>query len=274
MEGLFSRLIFERVEVDAGEFELPILYFREDSFVLFFTADEQRLRDALPSPEMHPVTVGRGRGVVAVAAFNYVETTIGPYGELAVAVPVVYGRRPLPLLPLLREANCKGFGMMVLQLPVTTQMARDAGRSVWGYPKFVADMDFLVTPERLKCELREGERLILRVEVRRGGILRRDNRPLVTYSVKDGNLVKTVIPQRAVYMTDIFPDGFVELGEHPVAESIAKLGLSSRPFASRVYLYRPAVLPAGEVVARGVSDIYRYQGEDREGRLTVRYRES
>ena len=268
----FEKLIYKDVNAGDCSFRLPILYFREDSFVLFFTADEEKVRALLPVETLYPVVVSKGRAVIGIAAFNYIETTIGPYGELGVAVPVVHGKRPVPVWPLLREASFSGFGMFVLHLPVTTRIARDAGRLVWGYPKFVADMCFTVLPEYIECELSEGERHVLTMRVARKGFIKKDSRPLVTYSVKDGELIRTVIDQRAIYMFELFPDGaFLKLGDHPVAEELKGLGLSKKPFASRVYLYRPAILPEGEVVERAVGEYKGYAGEDREGKLQVKY---
>ena len=83
-------------EVSYGEaqFELPILYLRADAFMLFFTCSARKARAVMPSRRLHPVTLPGGRAIVGLAAFNYVETFIGPYGEFAVGIPAVHGRRP------------------------------------------------------------------------------------------------------------------------------------------------------------------------------------
>ena len=36
---------------------------------------------------MHPVTMPNGRAIVVIGAYNYIDTTIGPYGEVPVAIP-------------------------------------------------------------------------------------------------------------------------------------------------------------------------------------------
>jgi len=260
----------DRVRKGNTEFDLPILYTRDDSFALFFTVDLRAARELMPSPNLHPVRMPWGKALLGVAAFNYVDTTIGPYGEVAVVIPVVHGRRPLPVLPALMEAGYRGFGNLVLHLPVTGTGPRDAGRGVWGYTKFVADMRFHIGPERLACRMDEGDEHILTLSVPRRGTIRRDTKPLVTYSVLDGRLIRTVIPQRAVFMLGLRPRGAaLELGGHPVARSIAGLAPAARPLMSRVYLYRPAILPAGDVVEEGVGPLDGYRGRDRTGRHEV-----
>ncbi len=263
-----------RVEHGAASFELPILYFREDSFAAFFPAKMEKVRSLLPSRHLQPVALAKGRTVVGIAAFNYLETTVGSYGEVAVVVPVIHKGKSIPAMPLLLEARYPGFGMLVLHLPVTDVVPRDAGRGEWGYTKFVADMDFTITPEFLQCRLSEGESHILTLRVPRRGMAKREKRPIVTYSVKEGRLVKTTIPQRGLYLLNPGPwGGRLELGEHPVAQSIKELEINPRPILTRAYLYRSAILPAGEVVEEGVNPLEGHKGTDREGRHTIRYLE-
>jgi hypothetical protein len=255
--------------------ELPILYFRDDAFGLFFTAESAKVRAVLPSDRLHPVQLPGGRALVAIFAFNYIETTIGPYGELAVAPLAVYGTRPpIGAVPALLEAGYPGFGMVVLHLPVTGTLARDGGRELWGYTKFVADMNFTNTPEYQQCRLGEEAAHILTLRVARAGFVRRDSKPMITYSVLDGRLIRTTIPHRAVYRTAVGSKGsFLELGDHPMADSIKALGLSQKPMMTRYYVERGAILPAGEVIEEGVRPLEGYYGTEREGEHTVDYLE-
>ena len=224
------------VNYKGTEFELPILYFRDDLFLLFFAADFERVKAAMPSDKLYPVRLLGNKALVGFAAFNYIETSIGPYGEVGVVAPAIYGAKSLPLgLSALLESRQPGFGMVVLHLPVTTAQARDWGREGWGYSKFVADMRFVFTPEFMECRLSELDRHILTMRVARRGLAMRDSRPLVTFSVKDRNLIKTTIPQTGAYRFSIFPRGsYVQFGDHEVAQSVQNLGLSSRPVLSQI----------------------------------------
>ncbi|MFZ5866972.1 MAG: hypothetical protein ACOYXY_13900, partial [Thermodesulfobacteriota bacterium] len=157
----------------------------------------------------------------------------------------------------------------------TMTQARDGGRGGWGYSKFVADMRFVFTPEFMECRLSELDRHILTMRVARRGLAIRDSRPLVTFSVKDHNLIKTTIPQTGTYRFSMVPRGsYVEFGNHEVARSIQDLGLSSRPVLSRYYLERSAILPVGEVIEQEVRPLEGYYGQEREGEHTIQYGES
>jgi len=263
------------IQVTHGEaiFELPVLYFRDDLFALFFTADAERVRACLPSDRLHPVMLTSRKAMVGIAAFNYIDTTIGPYGEVGVVLPVVYGTRPPPFfLPALMEARYPGFGSLVAHLPVTRKVARDAGRGQWGYTKFVADMHFNICPEFMECRMSEEGEHILTIRVARRGLVIRDRKPLVTFSVRNGRLIRTTIPQKGAYRFSLATrDCFLRLGHHPVSESIRDLNLSATPLMSRYYVERSGILPAGEVVEEGVRSLEGYMGKDREGEHTTDY---
>jgi len=262
-------------------FELPILYFRDDCFASFHTADYHRVRALMPSDRLHPVRLPGGRTLVGVAAFNYIDTSIGPYGEVGVVVPAVHADRPpLPylsgllsgLLAGLLEARYPGFGNVVLHLPVTRTEARDAGRGEWGYTKFLADMRFANTPEHLECGLSEGGRNILTMRVIKRGMVSPDRKPLVTFSVRDGELIRTVIPQKGTVRNALWPLGsFLDLGDHEVAGAIRELDLSPQPFLTRYYVERSGILPSGKVVERDVRPLEGFYGGEGDRDHVVTY---
>ncbi len=114
---------------------------------------------------------------------------------------------------------------------------------------------------------------MLTLGVERRGVPVPDRRPVVTYSVRAGALVRTTIPQRGLYRLGLGGGATLELGDHPVAKQLAALDLSSRPVMTRVYVERSAVLPQGLVV--GSAEAFEgHRGGDAEGVLRVRYLEA
>jgi hypothetical protein len=260
------------VDVGSARIDLPINYYREDSFVGFFSADPDGVRALLPSDDLYPVTLPGGRATVAIAAFDYFNTSIGPYGEIVVTLPCTHGQQSPPGIPFALEAHYPGWGFFVLHMPVTSLVARDGGRVVFGYAKFVADMDFEKRPAYQCARLSEGEAHILTMTVQQRGLLLKDNRPIITYSVRDGELLRTTIPSRGVYQVGLAPgSGSLELGDHPIAGQLRDLDISTTALVTRNYLTRSAILPAGEPL--GPAEPHTgHQGQDREyGRLTVTY---
>jgi hypothetical protein len=261
------------MDVGSAKVDVPVMYYRDDSFVGVFSAALEPVQALLPSQDLFPITLQNGRAIVAVSAFNYIETGIGPYGEIGIVIPCTHGRQAPPLLPLLLEERFPGFGWFVQHLPVTSIVARDGGRVGFGYTKFVSNMDFQKRPAYQRVRLSEGDAHILTLTVQQRGLPLRDNRPLITYSVRDGDLLKTTIPSRAVYQLGLTPgSGVLELGDHAIADELRGLDISTTAIITRNYLTRSAILPAGEPVGRADRPHVGHIGEDREfGRLTVSY---
>jgi len=101
----------------------------------FFPLPTRNVRALLPSPQLRPVEAVPGYAVLAFVAFEYRDTDIGPYNEVAVCVPVLYNSPlNLPLVPLLLEKSYPGLGFYVHHLPVTTDIACRAGRTALPRP--------------------------------------------------------------------------------------------------------------------------------------------
>ena len=257
----------------SATFNLPINYKKDDLFGLYFSASAEKVQAQMPSDKLFPILLPNGRAIVAVFAFNYIETDIGSYGEVAVALPAVYGKKPASgSLAALLEARYPGFGVLVYHLPVTKETARDAGRGQWGYTKFIADMDFTFTPEYSRCRMYEEEQLILELKVARRGVCMQEKNPLVTYSVLDGQLIKTTVPQQGIRRLTTSTNGSaLMLGDHPVSQSIRDLNITKRPFMACYYPERAGILPAGQVIENGVRPLDGYQGKTRTARHRVTY---
>ena len=255
--------------------ELPILYYHDDFFALYFTANIKKVSEIVPSANLYPVRMPNGRAIIGVAAFNYMETTIGSYGEVAIVIPVVHGKKTSPftgLIPAFMESRYQGFGLLVMHLPVTGMLARDGGRQGWGYTKFIADMHFVINSDYFECQMYEEDRHILDLRVRKKGILMKETRPIITYSVLDNNLIKTIIPQKGIRRVAIQTKGsFLKLGNHPVSESLKALDISNKPFMSAYFPERSTILPLGDIIEKNVSSFEGYLGKNREAKHTIEY---
>lgn len=163
-------------------------------------------------------------------------------------------------------------GMFIRHLPVTTLQSRLGGRSVWNAPKFVADMDFEETAETRGVRLFEEGRDILTLNVRRGGWHRVDRSPQVWYSSRDGRLTRTELPQLASVRIRLgHQAGSLELGDHPVAQDIARLGIELEPLMAMDYLVHHAALPAPETLGTAQAYDGWLGGDRKRGRFTVSY---
>ena len=117
----------------------------------------------MPDPRFCPARLAPGLGAIAVTCFEYRDTDLGPYNELAISV-VLNEPWFLPNLPgraLISSLRRRQLHAWVHHLPVTTEIARAGGVDFYNYPKFVAGIDFEETATQRVCRLSEGAEHIL-----------------------------------------------------------------------------------------------------------------
>jgi hypothetical protein len=228
--------------------ELPIRYFETSVMGAAFPASSARLQQLTPEP-LRVVETWPGQAPLAIMCFDYTRTTVGVYGEVAITWPVVDSRRkPPPLLPLLLENRWPGLGFWVHHLPVTTEIACWAGRTLWGYPKFVGAIDFEWRDATRVCTLREGGEDILELSVGTRMRAKPQRFDVCTYSVLDRELLETRISVDAVGMRKMRGgEAQLALGPHRIGREIAELGVNlARPVEVRWFPVWRAVLPEAE----------------------------
>ncbi|MBC7248286.1 MAG: acetoacetate decarboxylase family protein [Actinobacteria bacterium] len=224
MEGdIFGHVAQREVEITGGTCAVPIIYRDVFAAAGIFAAPTPQLRGLLPTSKLVPAEVFPGKGLLAVMAFDYRDTSIGPYRELAVAVPVRYRPRlNPPLLPAMRMAVSFSYEAFVWQLPVTTETALHAGIDIWGYPKFLADITFDEDEEHVTCALVENGEHILTLRVKKSLPRMKTYFDLNTYSVKGDDLLYTSVKGISSSLGRSFRPGTASLilGEHPVSRTL------------------------------------------------------
>lgn len=271
-------------EVLGRQLQSPASYHRVDSFQSVHLADHDAVAAVLPTDELHPVRWFDGRAAVLVWALRYHEVTamdvtdglpgrtvrLAPYGEVCVVALVT--RRPVrPGLAMLRPLM-SGVSGFVLSLPVTTHEAEEVGRAIFGYPKFVADMDFVEDPANRRVTVSEDGQEVLRLDVRPRGPVVPDTRDIVAYSVRDERLMRTTIRSQGHGQPAVGRrSGRLRLGSHPVGQELARLSISPEAQRSLSHVDLRLVLPwARPVGAARPYPGYRGRPRDR-ARLTVAY---
>lgn len=227
---------YESRSYGGHDFRLPVLYRRLDCFFAVCSADREAVGRLLPSDRLRPLPVRPGRCLLALNAFNYLDTDLGPYGEFSVGVPCL----------LKRPGRLPASGIYIHRLPVTEELAMVAGIEEWGYPKFTCDMEFENTGMRNAVRLSHQGNAILELAVKKSGPAIGAAVDLNTFTVKDGNIITTLI--RSSSMVRFAPFGKAELhtGDHEMGRELAGLSLGRRPLVTGDLLDANMLLPPGE----------------------------
>lgn len=226
-------------------FLLPVFYYDNSSLTAIFTASTKKLRRYLPDPLMHPLEAIPGRCLLTFTAFEYRKTDIDPYNEFSIAVLINYGKRAIPGFSVIRQLLTKSYSAWVWHLPVTTELARWGGVELYGYPKFLAGIEFTRSGGEVRCALSEKKKHILTL---RGRILETGGGGTVryrTFPVKDGiTLSANVFTHHLEYAESRRPsDVSLEIGkEHPICSELRGIDLGTKALTYQYSAVNEAVL--------------------------------
>lgn len=173
---------------------------------------------------------GKNRALVVLMLMRYEDTDLGQYYEYGTNVMVNPPGSDASGMSALQSA-----GAFVHHLPVDQSFTLEAGRTIWGYPKVLADFT-----------VRNGRQFGFDVTI--------DGQHAVSMEFRPGLPVpSTLTSKKQVHSTYSHLDGItretegemvlsgvqyrlggveVRLGEHPYAKELASLGLPKRAFVS------------------------------------------
>ena len=170
-----------------------------------------------------------GRAVCSLACIRYVDSDLGPYHELGIAF-LVRHKEMDPASSFQKAAEvARGFmGAYIHHLPVNQVFTLEAGRSIWGFPKFLADIELDFSRPTKHARLRHDGELVLDLTVKAGVRAPRARSSIDAYSFTDGALRRTAWSLEPKG-TRARPGGAVlALGDHPIAKELRSLGLPRR----------------------------------------------
>lgn len=214
----------------------PLFYPDLGFFGFVCAGDAAEIARRLPTLDHRPWRAWPGRALVAVQCFEYRDTQIGPYNEVALTAAVDLGSRPRPwsarVGSTLLGAEAHGF---ILDLPVDTEVALHGGLDYFNYPKHLADIRFSESAGSRTCAVRDRDGGALIVEISAPAPAARGPRDLLfhSYPILAGQAVHARFRVRAdAFVFRPLPTGVrVRLGDHPRAEVWRALRLG-RPLAT------------------------------------------
>ncbi|WP_158883327.1 acetoacetate decarboxylase family protein [Amycolatopsis anabasis] len=197
-----------------------------------------RIRDAGACSAMFAVRARAARPVLAYAGVDvaepvpgfalcslvfvrYLDGDLGPYHEFGVAF-------------LIRSPRGRGVGAFIHWLPVNQPFTLAAGRSIWGFPKEMADIELRLAGRAKRCVVRHDGHLVADLLVKPGLPVpsRGAAASIDAYTYRDGVLRRTPWDLRAGRVRTRPGGTVLRLGEHPVAQELRRLGLPRTALAT------------------------------------------
>ena len=236
--------------VDGIPFHMPVNSEESPALMAAFPIDFDKAVDLMPGNELHPFRLWGNRSVLMITVIDYRVTDIGKYVEYSIAIACTHGKKPAP--PILNALLFKFYdvGQYVFDLPVSSEISVKGGKGIWGMPKHQANLDFVITDDKVSSQYDLDGQLAMRITIdkpRRTPIRPPMHIGAANFCQFRGMLMKSYIYFRGKMGFTFMKKNAAEIvvGEHPRVAPLKTLNIGSRPIFT-------AYLPA----SGGVLDDY------------------
>jgi hypothetical protein len=210
---------------------MPVRIRKADTHVAMFSVAADAAQRMIDYSGLRVFEYRPGKAVTMLMLVRYIDGDLGRYHEFGTAVMV----QP----PGSGARGMKGLGeaaAFIHHLPVNQSFTLEAGRTIWGFPKIMADFTVRETP-KFDFDVSENGKMIAGIEYSRGvpipSALTSKPQVLKTYSHTGGITREIAWEMRNSGMSARIGGARVRLGDHPYAEELRSLGLPKRAFASQ-----------------------------------------
>lgn len=175
-----------------------------------------------------------GRAICSLAFIRYEDGDLDSYHEFGVSFLVRRhdaGPRPGGLRGRLKDLE--NIGAFIHWLPVDQGFTLEAGRSIWGFPKEMADIPLHFDGRTKRCAVHLDGRMVIEATIKPGVPLPMPmpggGGVISAYSCLDREVTRHVPWTMAPAGVRSRPGGArVRLGDHPVADELRRLGLDRK----------------------------------------------
>jgi len=213
----------EGYQIQGRTVRLPVVVREAASGNAVYDVPAEAAAKLLPGAAYEIVEAAPGRTQCIIGLIDYRDNDLGDYNEVSIALPA----RPA-------GSGSDRDGTFIYSLPVNQSFTCEAGRTIWGYPKSVEEIELEYADDHLRGDLHMNGELVFRMRLPRaapqGEALELDMR---TYSYLDGVPVETLFRNKSASVVHPGGDGVeLELGTHPLAKDLRSLGLPKAPLMS------------------------------------------
>ena len=202
---------------------MPVVIRKADQHSAMFSVDAKAAQRLIDYSGLQIFEYLPGRAILLQLLVRYIDGDLGKYHEYGTAFMV---NKPGTTARGLRAiADAATF---IHHLPVDQEFTLEAGRTIWGYPKIMAD--FTVREGRkFEFDVSADGHLIAGIEFSRGlphPAMKTQN--LTTYSHLDGVTRATSSQMSTSGVRTRLGGARIRLGDHSYAKELASLGLPKR----------------------------------------------
>jgi hypothetical protein len=205
---------------------LPSVVRAATAAVAFYFVSASAAQKLIARSGLRIATVLPGKTICTIGTINYKDSDLDTYHEVALTFFVHEpGSHPIPYLSTMLGMVRGSLSAYIHWLPVDQEFTCEAGRKIWGFPKFITQIDIEQEGDVERSTLTVDGQMVLSQTVQTGGSRSFTDREQVSYSTLDGQLSRIPSDMSAEDLGARRGGATVELGPHPMADELRSLGL-------------------------------------------------
>jgi hypothetical protein len=213
--------------IQGRQVAVPVQVRDATAAVAYYLASAKEAHALIAHTGLRVAQVLPGKTLCSIGTIDYRDNDLGPYYEIAVAFFVREpGERAVPVIGTALGLIRGTLATYIHQLPVNGEFTCEAGQQIWGFPKFVAEIEVTQAGGQQTSVLRSEARHVLTHTVRMGGSRGFSDRGQVSFSYRDGVLYRTPSKMSGEGVGARLGGATLELGDHALAEELRALRLS------------------------------------------------
>lgn len=209
---------------------MPVRIRNADVHTAMFSVDARAAQRLIDYSGLHVCQHRPGRAVVNLMLARYIDGDLGQYHEFGTCVMV---NPPGSTARGLRALGAAA--AFIHHLPVDQSFTLEAGRTIWGFPKIMADFSIREHGTFAFDVSAEGSQ-IAGIDFSRGlpvpSMFTSRPQVLKTYTYADGRTREVPWEMKVSGLRGRIGGAKLRLGDHPYAKELASLGLPKRAMAS------------------------------------------
>lgn len=220
--------------IDGQNVELPVIVRKARNAFATFLVDSKAAQEMITDSGFEIVELWPGKAILQVIGVEYIDNDLGNYHEAGFSF---YVRQPgakkgLPFIGAVVDIVRGKAASYIHLLPVNQDFTKHAGRFIWGYPKWNTDVRIEKQDNMLVTNFCDQGQHVFTLRCKLGGKSKIQNQQQPSLSVRQGITYRTVGIANGSGVNFYLGGEKIELGDHPIADELRKLGLPKKPVFS------------------------------------------
>lgn len=218
--------------IDGQPITFPVVVANASMLMNAFLVDAAVAQDLIGDSGFRVIELFPGKAILQLLFVDYRENDLGDYNEGAIIFPVLAPgeKKPFPFFGSLKRMAAGNVGNFVYRMPVDQEFTTHAGRYIWGFPKWVAQIDIAFGDKQATGSFSDEGELIYSLSAKTGGTGRAKEQRAASLAIRDGKAWKTYGTNTGTGVTFSLGGNMPTIGEsHPLALELRALGLPKKP---------------------------------------------